>query len=168
MSIIVRNEQSADLDPIECLTRAAFENEPYSSHTEEFIINSLRRFGQLTISLVAVEGEAIVGHVAVSPVTLSSGVTGWFGLGPISVLPEHQGQGIGSRLMNAALERLRHSGAAGCVILGSPGYYGRFGFKVYPGLRLSGAPPEYFQALSFTGELPIGDVCYHEAFEAKE
>ena len=164
----IRNEQAQDIEAISRLTEAAFRNEEYSSHTEHFIVNALRRTGQLSISLVAAEHDEILGHVAISPVSISSGVTGWYGLGPISVRPDRQGKGIGSALMWAALQQLRQQGAAGCVVLGDPAYDGRFGFKAHPGLELPDVPPEYFQALSFTGELPVGVVKYAAAFDARE
>lgn len=168
MNIILRKEQGGDIDAIARLTEAAFLSEEHSSHTEQFIVNALRRAGQLTISIVALEGETIVGHVAVSPVAISSGAGGWYGLGPISVSPQHQHRGIGSQLMKAALAELQGLGAAGCVVLGDPGYYGRFGFKADASLELPGIPAEYFQALSFGAPLPRGQVSYHAAFEAKE
>ena len=168
MHMTIRNEQSQDIEAISRLTEAAFRNEEYSSHTEHFIVNALRRTGQLSISLMAAEHDEILGHVAISPVNISSGVTGWYGLGPISVRPDRQGKGIGSALMWAALQQLRQQGAAGCVVLGDPAYYGRFGFKAHPGLELPDVPPEYFQALSFTGELPVGVVKYAAAFDARE
>ncbi|QEZ42880.1 GNAT family N-acetyltransferase [Cupriavidus oxalaticus] len=168
MGIHIRDEQAADVDAIARLTEAAFRSEPHSSHTEQFIVNALRRDGHLSMSLVAAEGDAIVGHVAVSPVTISSGATGWYGLGPISVLPERQGQGIGTKLMKAALAELRRLDGAGCVVLGNPEYYGRFGFKAHAGLVLPGVPQEYFQAVAFGSEMPVGDVRYHQAFDATE
>lgn len=166
MSIEIRNERPEDVEAIANLTIAAFEKADHSSGTEHLIVNSLRRAGELTISLVALEGGVVAGHVAVSPVTLSSGVTGWYGLGPISVLPERQGRGVGSRLMKAALAELKLLGGAGCVVLGDPAYYGRFGFRPYPGLVLPGVPAEYFQAISFSGDVPAGEVSYHAAFAA--
>ncbi|KAG0078800.1 hypothetical protein BGZ92_001309 [Podila epicladia] len=165
-NITIRSEQPTDIDTITQLTEAAFKTETHSSLTEQFIVNALRQADQLTISLVAVVGDAIVGHVAISPVTISSGANGWYGLGPISVSPERQRQGIGSMLVKASLAELRRLGGLGCVLLGNPAYYGRFGFKAHPGLVLTGVPPEYFQALSFGSELPSGTVSYHEAFEA--
>ncbi|SEN11190.1 putative acetyltransferase [Pseudomonas sp. ok272] len=168
MNISIHNETAADIDTITQLTEAAFQHEQHSSHTEQFIVTALRRADQLTVSLVAVAGEEVVGHVAVSPVSISSGAPGWYGLGPISVWPDRQGQGIGSALMSAALERLRQLGAAGCVVLGDPGYYDRFGFEVYPGLELPGIPAQYFQAISFGGAVPTGEVKYHAAFDATE
>ena len=168
MNLTIRNEQAEDIQRIATLTAAAFKQAEHSSHTEHFIVDALRRAGQLTVSLVAVENDEIIGHVAISPVTLSGGETGWYGLGPISVSPNRQGQGIGSTLMKAALAELQGKGAAGCVLLGDPGYYSRFGFKANTGLELPGVPQEYFQALPFSGDIPAGTVQYHEAFNAVE
>ncbi|WP_044874523.1 N-acetyltransferase [Pseudomonas sp. LFM046] len=168
MSLVIRAEAPADIPAIEALTVAAFAQAPHSSGTEQFIVNGLRRAGQLSLSLVAEDGGELVGHVALSPVRISSGATSWYGLGPISVAPARQGAGIGSRLMGAALAGLRELGAEGCVLLGDPAYYSRFGFIVRPGLVLPGVPAEYFQAFSFSGEWPVGDVSYHLAFEATD
>jgi len=162
----IRREEVADIDAISRLTEAAFQNAQHSSHTEQFIVNALRRCSQLTISLVAADGDAIVGHVAISPVTISCGAAGWYGLGPISVLPSRQGRGIGSMLMKAAIAQLRRLGGVACVVLGDPRYYGRFGFKPHSGLQLLGVGAEYFQALAFGNEAPVGSVRYHEAFDA--
>lgn len=115
MNIIIRDEQVEDIEAIENLTKAAFQNAEHTSHTEHFIVNSLRNHGQLTISLVAIEDGSIIGHVAISPVQISSGEIGWYGLGPISVHPDKQGLGIGSLLMNKSLEKLKNLGAKGCV-----------------------------------------------------
>ncbi|BAN48159.1 GNAT family N-acetyltransferase [Metapseudomonas resinovorans] len=166
MSLVIRAERAGDIAAIEALTAAAFATAPHSSGTEQYIVNALRRAGQLSISLVAEDDGAIVGHVALSPVRISSGASGWYGLGPISVAPARQGQGIGARLMEAALTGLRELGAQGCVLLGDPAWYARFGFAPQPGLVLPGVPPEYFQALSFSGDWPQGEVSYHLAFEA--
>ncbi|HEY4542566.1 MAG TPA: N-acetyltransferase [Noviherbaspirillum sp.] len=162
----VRPEQETDVAAIEAVTVAAFLNAPHTSHTEQFIVNALRKAGQLAVSLVA-EGESgVIGHVAASPVTVSDGSTGWYGIGPISVLPEHQRQGIGGLLMEHALDALRALGALGCVVLGDPAYYGRFGFKAEPNLILPGVPAEYFQAIVFSGFVASGTITYHEAFNA--
>lgn len=166
MPLTIRAEQPSDSDAIFAVTEAAFRDAPHTSHTEQFIVDALRRHGQLTVSLVAESDGVILGHVAVSPVSISSGAPGWQGLGPISVSPDHQRAGIGAALMNAAIESLRDLGASGCVLLGDPGYYQRFGFKPAPGLVLPDVPPEYFMALSFHGDAPRGVVSYHEAFNA--
>ncbi|WP_386069546.1 GNAT family N-acetyltransferase [Tahibacter sp. UC22_41] len=168
MNLRIRNEALGDAATIEAVTVAAFLDAPHTAHTEHFIVRALRAVGQLSVSLVAEHDGVIVGHVAISPVTISDGATDWYGLGPVSVVPSHQGRGIGTQLVTQALAELRDRGAAGCVVLGEPGYYGRFGFNAVPQLMLPGVPPEYFQALSFRDELPSGDVAYHASFEARE
>ena len=165
--MIVRNETAADIPAIETVTTAAFLNAPHTSHTEQFIVNALREAGKLTLSLVAEMEGAVIGHVAVSPVSISDDAPAWFGLGPISVLPEHQRRGVGSQLMREALRILRERGAAGCVVLGDPEYYNRFGFQVDPNLILSDVPPEFFQVISLGSSRPQGIVSYHAAFNAQ-
>lgn len=168
MKITVRPETPADVDAISRIIVAAFQNAAHSSHTEQFIVNALRRDNRLTISLVAVRAgdDSIVGHVAISPVTISSGAAGWYGLGPIAVSPDCQRQGIGATLMQAALAKLESIGGIGCVVLGDPRYYGRFGFEAYPGLALPGVPRDHFLVCPFGAEVPIGTVSYHVAFDA--
>ncbi len=163
---MIRPENREDPAVIHALTEAAFREAPHSSHTEQFIVDALRSRGELSLSLVAEKDGQVVGHVALSPVTISDGSTGWFGLGPISVLPGWQGQGVGAALMHAALDALRVQGAQGCVLLGEPAYYGRFGFRAEPGLVLPGIPPEYFQALRLRPPMAQGEVQYSPAFEA--
>ncbi len=79
-----------------------------------------------------------------------------------------QGQGIGKTLVNTALEQLKMRGAKGCVVLGNPNYYQQFGFITHPELSLADVPAEYFQALSFSGEIPTLSVQYHDAFNATD
>jgi len=167
LEIEIVSESIGDAAQIHCVTEQAFLNAPHTEHTEQFVVDALRRSGALTISLVAKADGEIIGHVAISPVSISDSATGWFGLGPISVLPEFQGRGVGAKLMKSALAALEAIGAAGCVVLGDPDYYGRFGFKVVKGLVYSGAPAEYFQALCLKDEFPRGEVHYHEAFSAE-
>ncbi len=167
MNLEIRNETATDILAIEAVTISAFASAPHTSHTEQFIVNALRKAGALAVSLVAEVEGVVVGHVAVSPVSVSDGASGWFGLGPVSVVPEHQRRGVGSSLVRAALGILREDGAAGCVVLGEPGYYGRFGFRAHPEMILSGVPPEYFQAVAFESVRPHGTISYHEAFEAQ-
>jgi len=167
LGITLRPESPPDAAAIRAVTVAAFANAAHAAHTEQFIVAALRRAEALTVSLVAEIGDEIVGHVALSPVSLSDGSPGWFGLGPISVLPEHQGRGIGSRLMRAALQQLREQGAAGCVLVGDPGYYTRFGFRSEPALAYPGVPAELFLALPFGNAVPRATVTFHAAFGAQ-
>ena len=165
-NLIIRNENLADHAVISDVIEQAFNDQQYSSHTEQFIVNALRDAQQLTISLVAVLNQEIVGHIAISPVSISSGIEGWFGLGPIAVSPKWQQHGVGSALMQAALKQLKAIAAAGCVVLGDPRFYAKFGFQPINSLVLEDVPAEYFQALSFDGKFPQGMVTYHAAFSA--
>lgn len=161
---VIRPETRDDAEAIESITVAAFRAAEHSNGQEQAIVRALRQAGVLTLSLVADNGCAVLGHVAVSPVRLSGGEPGWYGLGPVSVHPHVQRQGIGRRLVARALDELRARGAAGCVVLGDPGYYSHFGFAPAAGLVLPGVPAEYFQALAFSGGVPAGEVTYHAAF----
>nr|WP_315192415.1 N-acetyltransferase [uncultured Albidiferax sp.] len=160
----IRPETPADTSAIFALTERAFTGHPHSDGTEPHIVSALRAAGALALSLVAEVDGAVVGHVALSPVTISDGTPGWYGLGPISVEPTFQGRGIGATLVRESLTRLAARGAAGCVVLGDPGYYTRFGFQALPGLVYPGPPPEYFMALAFGASGPQGRVAYHAAF----
>ena len=166
-NMIIRNETAADIAAIDELTRHAFWHAEHTDHTEQFIVKALRDAGALTISLVAERDGAIIGHVAASPVTISAGTQHWYGLGPVSVAPACQNQGVGSKLINRLLDDLRQLGATGCVVLGNPAYYGRFGFQADSALVLPGIPAEYFQALVLDGTLPSGSVSYHPGFDVK-
>ena len=77
-------------------------------------------------------------------------------------------RGIGKALMHEALSRLRSRGAAGCVLVGNPAYYERFGFQSYPELTHEGVPQQFVLALPFGENVPRGAVKFHEAFWATE
>ena len=164
----IRAERSDDVAVIAEITREAFRSQPYSSHTEHFIIDALRSSSALSISLVAETDAQVVGHIAFSPVDISDGSQGWYGLGPVAVRSEFQGQGIGRALIEHGLAALQKLDAQGCVLLGNPMFYGRFGFRNNTELVLEGVPQEYFLALTFSGESARGQVTYHEAFNARD
>ena len=164
--MILREETTADIDAITEVTIAAFKNLPVSNQTEQFIIKALRSADALTISLVAVVDERVVGHIAFSPVAMSDGTKDWYGLGPISVLPECQKQGIGKALLNEGLSMLKTMGGQGCALVGDPDYYKRFGFKNFPELVHEGIPQEVFLALPFNVKVPQGTIEFHESFLA--
>lgn len=167
MKIVIRSETESDIQAISEVTRAAFENHPYSHQTEEFIVKALRDANALTISLVAAAGNRIVGHIAFSPVTISDGSHGWYGLGPISVLPEFQRQGIGKSMLREGLSLLKSMDGKGCVLVGDPGYYERFGFRNFPDLVIEGIPQENVLALPFGENKTHGAVTFHDGFNAK-
>jgi len=181
---------------ISALTQRAFAEVPYSDHNEHIIIEKLRRDGCLALSLVALirsspeesqnstqSSQTIVGHVAISPISTSSGDEHWYGLGPVSVSPAHQRRGIGSKLVRAALQKIaeKKTQANGCVVLGDPSFYQRFGFKAAETttsmlnaptpsqLHLKGIESqEHFMSLAFApnvnGKPASGEVFYHRAF----
>lgn len=163
-AVTIRPEQAGDEGTIHRLTEAAFRDMPFSEGDEQHLVDALRRDGDLALTLVAEDGARIVGHIAFSRVAISDGTAEWYDLGPVSVWPERQRQGIGSALIRHGITVLRARGAAGIVLLGSPDYYGRFGFRHEPQLRYPGPPPEYFQCLVLEGALPAGEVIYPPAF----
>lgn len=169
MNILIRSETPEDIQFIGQVTALAFAGKPYSDQTEPLIIERLRKAGALSLSLVAEANSRVVGHVGFSVVHINGLDIGWFGLGPISVLPELQKHGIGSKLIGVGLSMLRENGAKGSVLVGNPGYYHRFGFKTHPGLTYEGSPaPEYFMAMPFYEEIPTGRVEFHKAFYSSE
>lgn len=161
----IRPERREDDAAIRTLTIAAFESSPYGHRNEADIVETLRREDVLSLSLVAVENGDIIGHAAFSPVRITVAEGEWLGLGPISVAPERQGRGVGSALMREGLRRLEASGASGCVVLGDPAYYSRFGFESDPAIRCGSEASPYLQRLVLRGRAPGGEVRYHPAFD---
>lgn len=166
MKFTIRDERSGDIASIAFITEEAFKIMEISDHTEQFIINALRAAGALTITLVAEMDGNVIGHIAFSPVTMSDGSGGWYGLGPVSVLPDHQHQGVGKALIEEGLSRLIDLGARGCCLVGHPEYYKKFGFKNVTELVYAGVPQEVFFVRSFDGNIPRGEVAFHDAFKA--
>jgi putative acetyltransferase len=164
--LILRKETPTDIDDITKVTIAAFKNLAVSNQTEQYIINALRDADALTLSLVAEIDGRIVGHIAFSPVIISDGTKDWYGLGPISVLPEYQKQGIGKSLVNEGLSMLKEFYGQGCALVGDPNYYNQFGFRNYPELVHEGIPQEVFLALPFNEKVPKGTIEFHDSFLA--
>jgi putative acetyltransferase len=162
--INIRSERNEDINVIDKVTIEAFKNHAHSNQTEHRIVAKLREDNALTVSLVAELNNMVVGHIAFSKVTINDEIIGWYGLAPVSVNPEYQNQGVGSQLILSGLQAIIELNAKGCVLLGEPEYYNRFGFKACSELVLNDVPPEYFQSLLFTGDMPEGIVEYHKAF----
>ena len=123
--MIFRTEKPNDIQKIRSVNLQAFETD-----AEANLIEALRDSGVPLISLVAEEGEDIVGHILFSPVTLEDcdQSTSIAGLAPMAVLPKHQKKGIGSRLVEEGIRRCEEAGYDAVVVLGHPEYYPRFGF----------------------------------------
>jgi predicted N-acetyltransferase YhbS len=160
----IRDERLEDLSAIREVTAAAFALVPHSTGAEPRIIDALRDAGALILSLVADRRGMVIGHVAFSPVEIGGERGDWYGLGPVAVTPAFIGVGIGKVLIEAGLDRLRELDADGCVVLGDPRYYSRFGFVHDPLLTYVDGPPGAFQRLVLKGAAPRGEVAYHRAF----
>ncbi|MFC1941181.1 GNAT family N-acetyltransferase [Chloroflexota bacterium] len=106
-------------------------NEEAFGDTEEAgLVEKLRSRQAIILSLVAIDGDRVVGHILFSPVTVESESQSFnaVGLGPMAVLPLYQKRGVGSELVRAGLEECRRLGHEIVVVLGHPDYYPRFGF----------------------------------------
>lgn len=162
--MIIRPETPADHAAIERINIDAFADHPFSRQTEHLIVEALRQADALTLSLVAEDGDGVVGHIAFSPALIDGKDLKWFMVGPLAVRPERQSEGIGSQLVRAGVEALRQSGANGCVLVGPPEYYQRFGFRHSQTLSFEGVPPEVFLCLPLHEEIPRGVATHHPAF----
>ena len=166
MNINIRPETAEDHTSIRDILIAAFADHPFSHQTEHLIVEGLRADNALTLSLVAELDGNVVGQIAFSPVTIGGNDCGWLGLGPVAVSPSLQRQGIGQALVNEGLKQIRGLKAKGCVLVGDPAFYRRFGFENNPALQMEGVPPEVLMCLPMDGEMPEGDVTHHPAFHA--
>lgn len=123
MDIEVREERPEDIPAIHMLNQQAFGQEQ-----EANIVDALRKNGGALLSLVATIDGKVVGHIMYSPITIAGKHEG-AALGPMSVLPQYQNQGIGSRLVQTGNERLRQASYPYVIVLGHADYYPRFGFR---------------------------------------
>lgn len=163
-SLVIRPEKTEDRGAIRDVTFEAFKSMPFANGDEPEVIDRLRVANALIVSLVAELDDGIVGHIAFSPATAADGSGPWYALGPVSVLPSWQRQGIGSELIHEGLGELEHVGAIGCILTGNPDYYTRFGFKSSPGLAPDNEPAEYFMVKFLGTGLPEGRFRFHDAF----
>jgi putative acetyltransferase len=143
----VREERVEDAGAVRRVNELAFGRD-----LEASLVDALRSNGGVTLSLVAVDEDDVVGHVLFSPVVGRSndGTFEGLGLGPMAVRPDVQRRGIGSKLIRAGLERLRDAGHEVVVVLGHAEYYPRFGFRRASevGIRWEhDAPDEAFMVL---------------------
>lgn len=169
--VTIRQETPSDVSAIHNLNVAAF-----SQSTEADIVDSLRAAGALRYSIVAVDEDEIVGHLALSPVTITEDkrVMPALGLGPMAVSPSRQRQGIGTQLVNFWLEQLADEKDDLVVLVGHPDYYPRFGFRRAKPLGIRwehDIPDEAFMVLELRrGALDeiSGVVRFHSVFDEVE
>ncbi|GAA1579940.1 GNAT family N-acetyltransferase [Actinoplanes couchii] len=155
--MIIRRETAADIDAIRAVTAAAFTRPDSPAPVEAPLVDRLRADeGWLpALSLVAVDGEDVVGHVVCSRGHVGQAAA--LGLGPLSVGPGHQRRGVGSALMHAVLGAADALSEPMVVLLGDPGYYARFGFRLAAGYGIEPPVAEwapYFQVRTLTGYDP--------------
>lgn len=167
MAVTIRPERTGDAAVIAEVVGEAFAGHPQSRQTEPFIVAALRRVGALTVSLVAESDGMIIGHIAFSPVFISGEISSFHALGPLAVSPGRQRKGVGRALVRAGLDALRRAGWRGCLAVGDPAYYRRFGFAHHPDCNVPGIPQDYVLALAFDGAPVTGDITHHPAFRAE-
>jgi putative acetyltransferase len=162
MTLAVRDETPADFAAIRAVNEAAF-----GGAQEADLVDTLRRDGDLLLSLVADDG-GVIGHVAFSRVQLEGESDPAVALAPVAVRPEWQRRGAGTALIEHGLQRLRQSGETLVFVLGEPAYYGRFGFAAAPAARFETPyPGPYFQSLALSPRAPsAGRLRYARAFSA--
>ncbi|SKA30800.1 GNAT family N-acetyltransferase [Consotaella salsifontis] len=161
--MIIREEKASDAALLRALVARAFRTMPYSRHNEATLLADLRRAGALAPSLVAEEDGVLLGQIAFSP-ALIGGRAGWLAMGPIAVEPRFQRQGIGSALVREGLRRLAERGDEGCVLVGDPAFYGRFGFRPVSSVVVDGVPEAFVLVLPLQDRMPSGEVGFHPAF----
>lgn len=158
---MIRPEAPDDAPSIDAVIEAAF-----GQRDEADLVRALREdAGWLPdLSLVAVEEQLVVGHIALTRATVDGAPT--LALAPLSVRPDHQRLGIGSQLVREALRRAGDAAESAVVVLGDPAYYGRFGFRPARDLGITGpfGDIDEFQALALSEAAPTGRITYAAPF----
>lgn len=162
----IREEALRDAQAVFDLTQAAYAPMPFADGNEADLPARLRADGMLTLALVAEEAGRIVGEVAFSPAALSGSDGQWHALGPISVAPDRQRQGIGRALVAEGLSRLRAAGSDGVVLIGNPEVYHHYGFASFPGLTYRDLDTSLVMAHAFGDRQPSGEIAFAPALEA--
>ena len=168
MDCIIRPESPDDYTRVHDINKLAFETD-----SEAVLVDGLRQEAQHVISLVAVMGDEVVGHILFTPVAIGDTTPSpaTMGLAPLAVHPEFQDHGVGGELVKAGLEACIAAEAEVVVTLGHPEYYSRFGFTpaVEEGISYVGSDYDAFflikELVAGTLEFFQGEVKYHHLIE---
>lgn len=166
-ALTIRPEAPEDFLAITSVVNKAFFGMPYAEGDEAELVLELRSRNALIVSLVAEQDGEIVGQIAFSPAFTQGTPEKWFGLGPISVLPNYQGRGIGSALLRAGLTELKKLNAGGCILVGNQNICLNSGFVNAPECSPVDEPSEFFMLKHFHGIAPTGVITFHDAFVHK-
>lgn len=166
---VIRQEREDDFQQIRDLVKAAFSQADHTDGDEHNLIDRLRADCDYVPELALVyetDGE-IIGHIMFSRVKIGNADA--IALAPLAVRPDYWNNGIGTALINAAHQRARYMGYACSVVLGSPAYYKRSGYRPashYGIIAPFDIPDEFYMVLPFVApdKLPEGDVSYPAAF----
>lgn len=160
----VRPERQHDAAAIRNVQYNAFNDHPYAYKDEYKIVDALRKNDALTLSLVAEDyGTGIVGQLTVSPVLINGHNKGWFYIGPVGVLPEHQRKGIGTLLIRQAVCAMYTQRANGLISLGDPKFFTKLGFRNDSRITFKNIQPEHIVLLPLGKSVPEGAVALHSA-----
>jgi len=158
--MIVRSGIPSDFAQISLLVDAAFKGQD-----ESVLIEDLRRLGDMVFEFVALEGDAVIGHIAMSRLMSPPGC---LALAPLAVFPDHQGRGVGSLLARTATEAAKAAGWTAAFVLGNPKYYGRFGYDVARASNFNTRYPKEFTGVCIFDEIKFRslprEIVYSKAF----
>jgi len=160
----IRRERPGERARLRHVIESAFAGKPYADGDEAELLDALQRHDALSLSLVAEVDGCVVGQAAFSPATPAVDEGRWFALGPVAVLPEFQGRGLGSRLVLEGLHTLEGEGADGCILVGDPAYYSRLGFHLASANAPTDQPAHHFMVKVLRGSEPRGTIQFHRAF----
>ncbi|PJH94281.1 GNAT family N-acetyltransferase [Bacillus sp. SN1] len=174
MEFFIRQELTHEYNTTEDIVKKAFLNEKYSDKKEHFLVNKIRKSDAFIpeLSLVALNGKEIVGHILLSKIKIVDGdnAVDSLAIAPVSVAPEYQRKGIGSQLILVALKKAKELGYRSAIVLGHKDYYPKFGFKPASLWNIKApfeVPDEVFMALELSKdslENVKGVVHYSKAF----
>lgn len=160
----IRPEYFHDHEAIAAVTQRAFAPMPFADGDEQHLPRKLRDAGDLSLSLVAEKADKLIGQITFSPAIARDGSQGWFALGPVAVDPEYQSLGIGGQMIISGIDWLYKQDAAGCILVGNPSYYSRFGFISFPSLCPIQNLKQFFQILPMRIKQPKTIVDFHPLF----